>query len=268
MEQELVTIAKFDDNFEADLALALLVDHGIKAFLANELVYSMIPGIMPDKFFIELQVSSADEQRAREILDAQRNNSEIRNILLGNEAILEGHFLLTSGKHSGTYVEKIRLLQNPVAAQRVCELLAELLEPYDFDTVVGPAYGGIVLAFEVARILGKNFIFTQRKDEHMAIRSGFDLSEVQRAVVLEDIVTTGGSVQEVLACLKERGIDVQAVAAIVDRGSGADFGCPFLSLLQMEIPVWPANDCPLCAEGIPLTKPGSSDKKASDPTTV
>lgn len=262
MEQNLVTIGKFDDNFEADLAKALLEDHGIKAYLTNELVFSMIPGIAPERFYMELQVSSQDEERAREILEAQRSNPEIKNILIGEGSILEGHFLLTSGKHSHTYVEKIKLLQNPQATERVCELLAELLEPDEFDTVVGPAYGGIVLAFEVAKMLGKNFIFTQRKNEEMTIRSGFDLSEVKQAVVIEDIVTTGGSVQEVINCLRDREIKVQAVAAIVDRSDGkVDFGYPFASLLQMEIPTWEAGSCPLCLEGVPLTKPGSSDKK-------
>ncbi|MCB5247479.1 MAG: orotate phosphoribosyltransferase [Candidatus Cloacimonetes bacterium] len=186
----------------------------------------------------------------------------MRNILVANGAILEGHFLLTSGKHSGTYVEKIRLLQDPASAALVCEMLADLLEPYDFDTVAGPAYGGIVLAFEVARLLGKNFIFSQRQDGRMAIRGGFDLSQVENAVVVEDIVTTGGSVREVLACLQQKGVKVQAVAGIVDRSGGtADFGCPFSSLLKMDIPVWDADACPLCASGIPLTRPGASDKK-------
>jgi orotate phosphoribosyltransferase len=262
MVPDLVTIEKFDDNFEADLAKALLEENGVQAFLTNELVFSMVPGILPDKFYIELQVGPADEARAREILETQRSNSEIRNILLGEEAILEGHFLLTSGKHSNTYVEKIKLFQNPLAAEKVCELLAELLEPYDFDTVAGPAYGGIVLAFEVAKLLEKNFIFTQRKDGQMTIRSGFDLSRVEKAVVVEDIITTGGSVQEVISCLRAENIAIQAVAAIVDRSKGElDFGCPFQSLLEMEIPVWEPESCPLCQEGVPLTKPGSSDKK-------
>lgn len=261
MDSVLVTIAKFTDNFEADLAKEFLADHGIQAFLKNEIVYSMLPGVMPGKVDLELQVASADEERARAVLTEQENTPEIKNILIANGAILDGHFLLTSGRHSAQYVEKIRLLQDPAATSQVCEMLAELLEPYEFDTVIGPAYGGIVLAFEVARLLGKNFIFTQRKDERMAIRSGFDLSMVKKAVVIEDIVTTGGSVSEVIACLKAHGIKVEAVAAIVDRSAEAvDFGCPFLSLLSMDIPAWSSDTCPLCAEGIPLTRPGASDK--------
>lgn len=262
MSQELVTLQKYHNNFEADLAKALLEDNGIQAFLTNELTYSMAPGILPNQFYIELQVASEDEDRAMAILHQQVDNTGIRNILVQEEAILEGHFVLTSGRHSNAYVEKIKLLQNPQAAEQVCEMLADELESYEFDTVVGPAYGGIVLAFEVARLLDLKFIFTQRKDEQMTIRSGFDLSQVKKTVIIEDIVTTGGSVKEVIRCLQDRGIEVLAVAAIVDRSGGkVDFGVPFLSLLQMDIPTWEADACPLCQEGIPVTKPGSSDKK-------
>ena len=262
METTLVTIAQFDDNFEADLAKALLEDNGINAWLKNAITYSMVPGIAPERFYIELQVSSEDEILAREILSGQRSSSEIRDILVAEQAILEGHFQLTSGKHSNMYIEKIRLFQNPAATLRICELLAELLEPLDYDTVVGPAYGGIVLAFEVSRINEANFLFTQRKDEKMTIREGFDLSQVKKAVIVEDILTTGGSVKEVIACLEDNGIEVVAVAAIVDRGGGkVDFGCPFLKLLELDIPAWEAEDCELCRQGIVLSKPGSSDKK-------
>ncbi len=263
MANDLVTIAQFDDNFEADLAKALLEDNGINAHLKNELTFSLVPGIATDRFYIELQVAAEDEEQAREVLSTQRSSSEIRDILVAESAILEGHFKLTSGKHSNMYIEKIRLFQNPVATERICQLLAELLEPYEFDTVVGPAYGGIVLAFEVARILGSGFIFTQRKDGEMVIRGGFDLSEVKKVVVVEDILTTGGSVVEVIACLKAKGIEVVAVAAIVDRGGGrVDFGSPFLKLLELDIPTWEADACELCQQGIPVDQPGSSDKKA------
>lgn len=260
---ELVTIAKYHDNFEAGLAKAFLEDHGLKAFLTNELAFSMAPGILPERFYIELQVSSQDENRARDLLEGQLNSADIRSLLTQEQAVLEGHFVLTSGRHSGMYVEKIKVLQNPEATNLVCEKLVEILQPYEFDTVVGPAYGGIVLAFETARIAGKSFIFTQRKDEAMTIRGGFDLSETRKAVVVEDIVTTGGSVKEVLACLQVRGIEVLAVAAIVDRSGGkVDFGVPFISLLELDIPTWEPETCPLCKEGVPLSKPGSSDKKA------
>ena len=127
--------------------------------------------------------------------------------------------------------------------------------------MVGPAYGGIALAFEVASILDKSFVFSQRKDGEMTIRSGFDLSGIKKAVVIEDIVTTGGSVKEVIQCLRDREIEVSMVGALVDRSGGTvDFGVPFVSLLQLDIPTFDPEDCPLCKSGIPITKPGSSDK--------
>jgi orotate phosphoribosyltransferase len=262
MEDKLVTIAKFDDNFEADLAQRLLADNGIQAYVKNAIFYSMMPGVFPGKVDLELQVSSEDEEKARAILNEYQNTPEIKRILIRNDVLQEGHFLLTSGLHSATYLEKIHLYQNPQDTSIVCEMLSDLLEPYEFDTVVGLAYGGIVLAFETARMLGKGFLFTQRKEGVMVIRSGFDLSKVKKAVITEDIITTGGSIKEVIAVLRDAGIEVIAVAAIVDRSTEKiDFGCPFISLLKMEIPSWEANDCVLCQNEIPLTIPGSSDKK-------
>jgi len=262
MDKTLVTIARFTDNFEAELAKELLIDQGIQAFLKNAIVHSMLPGIFPGKFDVELQVSEEDAQRAKEILVQHQQSPEIQNLLVSSGAILEGHFQLTSGKHSGKYVEKIRLLQDPIATEAVCGMLAEALEAFEFYTVVGPAYGGIVLAFEVARMLNKTFIFTQRKDGIMTIRSGFDLENVEKAVVIEDVLTTGNSVREVITCLEDRHIEVQAVTGIVDRSGGkAEFGVPFVSLLQMDIPVWEPEECPLCQAGQALTKPGASDKK-------
>jgi orotate phosphoribosyltransferase len=263
MSRILVTIAKFEDTFEADLARALLEENGIEAFLRNEVMFSLVPISLSDKYYIELQVVQGFEEQALDILDRQKSTSVVSELLKEAGAVLEGHFLLTSGKHSGFYVEKIKLLQIPAITEEVCNLLADKLSEFEFDTVVGPAYGGIVLAFEVARTLEKGFVFTQRQDGVMSVRSGFDLSEVKKVAVVEDIVTTGGSVAEVIACLQAKGIGVAVVAAIVDRSGGrAEFGCPFQALLQMDIPTWEVGDCPLCAEGQPLTKPGSSDKNS------
>lgn len=261
MSRVLVTIAKFEDTFEADLARALLEENGIEAFLRNEMMFSLVPIGLSDKYYIELQVVQGFEEQALDILDRQKSTNVVYELLKSSGAILEGHFQLTSGRHSGFYVEKIKLLQNPSTVEELCSLIAEKIGELEFDTVVGPAYGGIVLAYEVAQALDKCFIFTQRRDGDMTVRSGFDLSEVKRVAVVEDIVTTGGSVKEVIACLKGLGIEVAVVAAIVDRSGGkADFGCPFVSLLQLDIPSWEPDACDLCREGIPLSKPGSSDK--------
>lgn len=178
-----------------------------------------------------------------------------------SNVILEGHFQLTSGLHSNKYVEKMRILQNTAMATGFCQELSDLLEDFEFDCVVGPAYGGIALAFEVATYLDSKFIFCQRIDGVMSIRSGFDLTGIKKAAIIEDIVTTGGSVKEVIECLKAKGIETVVVAAIVDRSDAkADFGVSFISLVDLFIPTWEPKDCPLCQAGIPILKPGSSDK--------
>ncbi|GEM_PF-13651 len=261
MSRILVTIATYDNTFEADLARGLLLDNGIEATLKNELMFSLLPVQVSDKYNIELQVEQSLEEAAREILQKLVQPSGVYDLLVESGAILEGHFLLTSGLHSGTYVEKIKLLQDPQTTARICALLAERLAGYEFDTVVGPAYGGIVLAYEVAKLTGRKFVFAQRQNNLMTIRSGFDLSQVSKVAIVEDIVTTGGSVVEVINCLQGMGIRISVIAAIVDRTSSKrDLGYSFLPLLELDIPAWPADECSLCASGIPLVKPGGSDK--------
>jgi orotate phosphoribosyltransferase len=256
-----ITIAKFENIFEADLARSLLIDNGFDVNLLNERVVSLAPGIASSRLCLELQVPESQEDAAKAILFDSANSSDTETLLKNEGAILEGHFKLTSGRHSNLYIEKIRLLQNPLLAKTLCSRLADLITDLDIDCVVGPAYGGIALAFEVASILDKSFVFSQRKDGEMTIRSGFDLSGIKKAVVIEDIVTTGGSVKEVIQCLRGREIEVSMVGALVDRSGGTvDFGVPFVSLLQLDIPTFDPEDCPLCKSGIPITKPGSSDK--------
>jgi orotate phosphoribosyltransferase len=256
-----ITIAKFENIFEADLARSLLIDNGFDVNLLNERVVSLAPGIASSRLCLELQVPESQEDAAKAILFDSANSSDTETLLKNEGAILEGHFKLTSGRHSNLYIEKIRLLQNPLLAKTLCSRLADLITDLDIDCVVGPAYGGIALAFEVASILDKSFVFSQRKDGEMTIRSGFDLSGIKKAVVIEDIVTTGGSVKEVIQCLRDREIEVSMVGALVDRSGGiVDFGVPFVSLLQLDIPTFDPEDCPLCKSGIPITKPGSSDK--------
>jgi orotate phosphoribosyltransferase len=211
---------------------------------------------------LELCVLAEQVEQARQILDDFTDGYLTHKILLDECALLEGHFQLTSGRHSSKYVEKIRILQNPVKSSELCRMLAEHLSDFVFDVVVGPAFGGIALAFEVARQLQTKFIFTQRKDNLMSIRAGFNLYNIKNAVIVEDIVTTGGSVLEVIECLKSLDINVVAIGAIVDRSGGkVDFGCPFLPLLTLDIPSWEPDDCELCKANVPMFKPGSSDKK-------
>ncbi len=188
--------------------------------------------------------------------------STVEKLLIEAKALLKGHFKLTSGRHSDTYIEKIKLIHDPEKVSQLCELLAEKLKDVEADVIVGPAMGGIVLAYEVAKKLGKKFVFTQRKDGEMTIRSGFPISAGDKAVIIEDIVTTGGSVFEVLEALKKREINVTAIGLIVDRSGGkTDFGHPTYALHTVDIQSYPPEECPQCKAGDPITTPGSSDKK-------
>ncbi len=257
----MVTIANYTNPFEAEIAKSLLEDFGFEVVLLNERMMSMYSSIAGDMYMIELQVTSDKEAEAKRILTELEDSDYLNRILTSESALLEGHFQLTSGKHSSQYIEKIKLLQNPEATHNICKRMAERLADYDFDCVVGPAYGGIVLAFQTAYIMGKSFLFTQRKDCEMSIRSGFDLSQVKKVAIIEDILSTGGSVNEVLSCLQARGLEVTVIGVIVDRSGGKlQFNAPLESLLSIEIPAWEADECELCKAGVPLSRPGSSDK--------
>ena len=181
------------------------------------------------------------------------------------DALLRGHFKLTSGKHSEWYFEKIRLIQKPGVLDRIVDLLVARIkaEGRDFDYVVSPAYGAIAIGFLAALRLGKRFAFSQRVDEKMSFRSGFSGLDGSKAVVVEDILTTGGSIQEVLACLKEKQVEVAGVYVLVDRTAGSVLieGKPVGSLLALKVEAFEPDDCPFCRAGAPVTKPGASDKK-------
>ena len=181
------------------------------------------------------------------------------------DALLQGHFKLTSGKHSEWYFEKIRLIEKPAALEKIVDLLAAKIrrEVPDFDFVVSPAYGAIAIGFLTALKLGKKFAFTQRADEKMTIRSGFSGLDGSRAVIVEDILTTGGSIQEVIACLKEHQVPVSGIYVLVDRSGGSVpiEGKAVGSLLALKVEAFEPDVCPFCAKGLPLAKPGASDKK-------
>lgn len=176
-------------------------------------------------------------------------------------AILKGHFRLTSGRHSDTYMQSAKLFVDPKSAELVCSALAEKLSAagIEADYVVSPAIGGILMGYEVARQMGLPNIFAEREDGVMTFRRGFSLPEGAKVVVVEDVVTTGGSVREVIALCTESGAKVQAVASLVDRSSGkVDFGVKFVNLISMEVTSYEPDECPICKEGkIELVKPGS-----------
>lgn len=178
-------------------------------------------------------------------------------------AYLQGHFRLTSGLHSSEYLQSALVLQHPSAAEKLGRLLAEQLramagEP--IGLVVSPALGGLIIGHEVARALGTPFLFTERDGatRKMSLRRGFTLASGQTAAVVEDVITTGGSTVEVIDVLKEGGVKVLAAGSIIDRSGGkADVGVPRVALATMQVAAHYPEQCPLCALGIPVVKPGS-----------
>jgi orotate phosphoribosyltransferase len=187
--------------------------------------------------------------------------SETRIIEIFNKtgALLHGHFLLTSGRHSDQYFQCAKVLQFPNYTSEVCSPLVNYFESFIIDTVIAPAMGGIIVGYEVARQLGKRSIFTEREDNKMTLRRGFSISENEKVLVCEDVVTTGGSVFEVIEVVKSFGAEVIGVASIVDRSNGkVDFGLPYKSSLKLNVVSYTAEECPICKENkLPLVKPGS-----------
>ena len=188
--------------------------------------------------------------------------AEVKDLLTKTNAIMHGHFLLTSGLHSPHYVEKFNVLQHPKYTELLCRAMAEKFKDQDIDTVVGPVTGGILLAHETGKALGTRAIFTERENGKMTFRRGFSLKKGERVLIVEDIVTTGGSIKEVIDVVREfEGIPV-AVAMLVDRSNGkVQFdGVPCTALLHMDVEAYAPEECPLCKEGTLLTKRGRTGK--------
>lgn len=187
---------------------------------------------------------------------------EVEDLLIETSAIMEGHFLLTSGLHSPRYVEKFNVLQKPVYTEKLCRAMAEKFKDANIETVVGPVTGGILLAHETGKALGTRAIFTERENGKMTFRRGFTLHEGERVLIVEDIVTTGGSIREVIDVVKEHGGIPVAVSMLVDRSGGkATFGdVPSTALLHMNVQTYKPEECPLCKAGIPMTKRGRTGK--------
>lgn len=180
-------------------------------------------------------------------------------------ALLEGHFLLTSGLHSPRYLQCARILMDPDLATRLGAELAARLSPLLGGArpraVIAPALGGVLVAHEVARGFSCRGLFTERQDGLMTLRRGFTLDPGEEVVVVEDVITTGGSTREVIECVSALGAKVLAVGSLVDRSGGAvDLGLPRASLLALDVPTWEAASCPLCAQGGKPEKPGSRAK--------
>jgi len=186
------------------------------------------------------------------------NEAEVRALFVETGAILEGHFLLTSGLHSPLYVEKFQVLQHPEYTAKLCKALADRFADENVELVIGPITGGILLAHEVGKNLGTRAIFTERENGRMTLRRGFVIRPGERVLIVEDIITTGGSVKEVVDVVLEHGGIPVGVGILVDRSGGTvDFGIPHQSLLHLTVDTYQADACPLCASGQPITKRGS-----------
>lgn len=186
-------------------------------------------------------------------------NNQILEIFLKTNALLNGHFLLTSGRHSNQYFQCALVLQYPEYNELICSLIANHFKDYDIDVVISPAIGGIVVGQEVARQLNKKSIFAEREDKVLTLRRGFNIEEGKKYLICEDVVTTGGSVFEVMEIVKNNGGIVAGVGYIVDRSNNkVNFGVPQFSTLQLDVVSYQPDECPLCKENkIPLIKPGS-----------
>jgi orotate phosphoribosyltransferase len=189
-------------------------------------------------------------------MNSGENN--ILEIFKETGALLQGHFLLTSGRHSNMYFQCAKVLQYPEYTIRVCSIIADYFRDYEIDTVISPAMGGIIVGQEVARQLNKRSIFAEREDKKLTLRRGFSIRPGEKVLVCEDVVTTGGSVFEVIDIVKEQGGVVVGIGFIVDRSNGkVDFGYPQISTMKMEVVSYTPDECPLCKENIPVVKPGS-----------
>jgi orotate phosphoribosyltransferase len=182
--------------------------------------------------------------------------SDLRDEMIRRGALLEGHFRLSSGRHSDRFVQKFRILEDPVLVEAVAREIADRVRPYKPTIVVSAAVGGIVLGYEIGRALGTKAIFVEKEHGTPALRRGFELGKDDRVLVVEDVITTGKSVREVMEVVRAEGATVVA-AAIIVRREPIDLGVPTVALLDLPVESFDPSACPLCAKGSPVTEPGS-----------
>lgn len=194
--------------------------------------------------------------------DVSLRGASVEDLFADAGALLDGHFLLKSGRHAGRYLEKFLVLQHPAHGVELCRRFAEALAPYAPTLVVGPTTGGVLLSFETARQLGSavRAAFAEPLDGGgRALRRGWSIGPNERVVLVDDILTTGASLVETVEAVRAAGAEPVAAAVMVDRSTEpVDLGLPLHALGRIEIPSWVADACPLCADGLPLRKPGSS----------
>jgi orotate phosphoribosyltransferase len=194
--------------------------------------------------------------------DASLRDASVEDLFAASGALLDGHFLLKSGRHAGRYLEKFLVLQHPTFGVELCRRFAEVLAPYAPTLVVGPTTGGVLLSFETARQLGGSVraAFAEpASGGGRSLRRGWQVRPDERVVLVDDVLTTGASLLETVEAVRAVGAEPVAAAVMVDRSTApVALGFPLHALGRIEIPSWEAGACPLCADGVPLTKPGSS----------
>ncbi|MBT1248515.1 MULTISPECIES: orotate phosphoribosyltransferase [unclassified Thermosipho (in: thermotogales)] len=182
---------------------------------------------------------------------------KIEEILEKTGALLNGHFILSSGNHSEKYIQCARIFEYPKYGELVGKMLAEKLEKYNPDLIIGPTMGGIHIAYIVAKYLNKRNIFAERENKKMTLRRGFKINEGEKVAIVEDVITTGKSVKEVIEIVKENNGKVCCIGSIINRSDNNPFEVPYEYLLKINIPIYKKEECPLCKEQIPAEKPGS-----------
>ncbi len=184
--------------------------------------------------------------------------TDVFNHFKDSGALLEGHFILSSGLHSPNYLQCALALQKPSDAADFGKRIAEQYRTEAIDSVASPAIGGIVIGFATAIALDKRFIWTERENGVMKVRRGFSVEKGERILVVEDVITTGGSTRECITALEDLGAKVVAAASIIDRSNGtADVGVPRISLVSLDVPSFAPSECPMCSKGLEAVKPGS-----------
>ncbi len=188
-------------------------------------------------------------------------SNEVLELLEKTEGVLHGHFCLTSGLHSNIYFQCAKLYQYPDIVEKIGKKLAEALKDVEFDTIVAPAIGALIIGYETAKQAGKRNLFVERKDGVMQLRRGYQLTKGEKIVIIEDVITTAKTIKETIDATKDFGVEVAAVGCIVDRTCGKT-GLNIKSLMQIDPVTYEPDKCPLCKEGLPLVKPGSREVKS------
>lgn len=190
------------------------------------------------------------------------SEDKLKDIFTKTGVLQKGHFELSSGRHADKYLQCARVLQYPKYADMLGEEMAKIWQDTEIDVVIGPALGGVVISYTTGRALGTRAVFSERKKGKMQLRRGFNIKQTENVLVVEDVVTTGGSVREVIELLEDLNTNIVGISSLVDRSCGeVEFAYPFKSLLQIDVASYPPEDCQLCQNNIPIDKPGSRKEK-------